>query len=78
MISMTKLNILKTLRDHPSYGLEIANRLSITVSSIYKHLIYLLENGFIDIKEIGSKSTRYKKIYQLTEKGEKLITLLTE
>jgi len=76
MISKTKLNILKILNNNPSYGLEIGKKLNITVSSIYKHLNYLLDENYIEVKEIKSKKERYKKIYGLTEKGKKLLEFL--
>lgn len=76
MISITKLKILKILNRNPSYGLEIGKKLNITVSSIYKHLNYLMDENYIEVKEIRSKKERYKKIYGLTEKGKKLLEVL--
>lgn len=76
MISRTKLDILEILKNKPSYGFEIGKKLNITVSSIYKHLNYLKDENYIEVKAIKSKNERYKKIYGITKKGIKLLEVL--
>ncbi len=77
MISKTKLNILKILKKNASYGYEIGKKLKITISSIYKHLEFLLEDGYVEIQEIKQKNERRKKLYKLTEKGVKLLDIVS-
>lgn len=76
MISKTRLEILKMLKKKPSYGFEIGRKLNVIVSSIYKHLNYLMDENYIEVKEIKSKKERYKKIYGITKKGIKLLDVI--
>jgi DNA-binding PadR family transcriptional regulator len=76
MISKTKLKILKLLSKKPSYGYKIGNELSITKSSIYKHLDYLCENNYIKVEKKYSKSERFKKVYKLTNKGKEFLEIV--
>ena len=76
MISKKKLEIIRILNGNPTYGYDLLQKLNKGGTTIYTHLKELRELRYIDIKEIRNKSERNKTIYELTEKGKKLLDLI--
>lgn len=76
MISKKQLEILRYLNRKQSYGYELIQELDKGGTSIYVHLNKLLEKKYIRIKEIKPKSERNKKIYEITQKGVKLLNII--
>lgn len=68
IIGTTKRRILEAVKKRSSHGYELADRLGISLSSAYDHLNELHENGFVEFKMKGRR-----KVYELTENGEKLL-----
>ena len=68
------------IKDKPSHGYELIKMIEQRTfgrwrpshSAIYNILNKLTEKGYIKLEEIGK---REKKIYKLTEKGDKLVNL---
>ncbi len=74
-IGMTKQKILFHIGEQASYGYGIAKKLDIPVSTVYGHLKDLHKREIISRKRKNSDRQIY---YTLTEKGERLITVLRE
>ena len=71
IISSRKIRILEEIEKNPSHGYELANRLGISLSSIYEHLKDLRELRLVEVEE-----HERKKIYRITEKGRFLLKAL--
>jgi len=71
ILGETKKKILLQLAEQPLHGYQIALKIGVSVTGIYQHLKELRDEGFIIII---NKNRR--KIYALTEKGNKLIEVI--
>lgn len=72
LIPETKLQILQTLREEPTYGYDLANNLGLSSGYVYTHLKELNEEGMIEVAEQQAN----RKIYRLTDRGELLVRAL--
>jgi len=73
LLGKTKTRILIELGKGELHGYELARKIGIPVTGIYYHLKELNDEGFIASKEFGRR-----KVYSLTPKGEKLISILRD
>ena len=73
LLGKTKTRILIELAKGGLHGYELARKIGIPVTGIYYHLKELSDEGFIISKESGRR-----KVYSLTSKGEKLISILRD
>ena len=74
LIGDAKLDILLTLREHPSYGYELQEELSLNRGTVYVHLKELREADMIEVDRVEDDT----KYYRLTENGEQLLDALGE
>jgi DNA-binding PadR family transcriptional regulator len=74
LISETKLRILQSIRNEPTYGYDLAEALDLSSGYVYTHLKELREEGMIEVTEEEGD----RKIYQLTERGELLVRALED
>lgn len=75
LIPDTQLNILRTLAKSPSHGYALHKEVGVATSTVYSHLDKLEEAGMV--KSIHVDDSRDKKIYEITNEGEKLLNLLS-
>jgi DNA-binding PadR family transcriptional regulator len=75
LIPDTQLNILRTLAKSPSHGYALHKEVGVATSTVYSHLDKLEEAGMV--KSIDVDDSRDKKIYEITNEGEKLLNLLS-
>jgi DNA-binding PadR family transcriptional regulator len=76
-----KFIVLKMIRDHPSHGYDIIHEIEKksrgnwipSPGSVYPVLEYLETKGYISMEEVERK-----KVYTVTEKGEKVLELMKE
>lgn len=71
LIGSTKEKILTEIGKGPVHGYELANRLGISLSSVYEHLKDLRASGLVEIREEDRK-----RVYLLTDKGRHLLKAL--
>jgi len=71
VISRPKRKILLELGKGSKHGYEIAKSTGLPIGSIYDHLSELVEEGYVTYREEGRR-----KIYDLTEKGRRLLDVL--
>jgi len=71
IIGKRKLRILEEIEKNPSHGYELANRLGVSLSSIYEHLKDLREYKLVEVEE-----QEKRKVYRITEKGRYLLKAL--
>lgn len=71
IIGSTKKRILKSVKERSAHGYKLADRLDISLSSIYNHLGELFENGLIESRVEGRR-----KVYSLTDDGKKLLEVI--
>ena len=75
--------VLFILRSYPSHGYQIIKNIEqhtiwhASASSIYPILKNLSKKGFISYKELKN-GERIRKVYNLTNKGEKVLELISE
>ena len=50
-----RLEILMALKEHPYYGHELADMLSISACTVSHHMNYLLTDGFVKVKKQGTR-----------------------
>lgn len=82
----TPMLILQVLSTKDMHGYEIVKRmeemsgqtLSVTQGSLYPILHNLEENGYLDACWVGDASERRKKVYHLTESGQKKLKALVD
>jgi DNA-binding PadR family transcriptional regulator len=71
ILGSTKDRIMKEIGKGPVHGYELANRLGISLSSVYEHLRDLRESGLVEATGNGRR-----RVYTLTEKGRHLLKAL--
>jgi DNA-binding PadR family transcriptional regulator len=77
LIGDAKLQILLKLREEPSHGYALADKLGISSGYIYQHLEELQEAAMIEVEESETEG-RQRTFYRLTENGELLLEALGE
>jgi DNA-binding PadR family transcriptional regulator len=75
LIPDTQLNILRILAKSPSHGYALHKEVGVATSTVYSHLNKLEEAGMV--KSIDVDDSRDKKIYEITNEGERLLNLLS-
>ena len=60
----SKYAILKSIRDMPAYGQELAERLDLTTATISHHMNALINSGFIKLEK------RANRVYYLMDKDK--------
>jgi len=71
VVSNPKKRILQEIRQNPSHGYTMSQKVNLPLSSIYEHLKELTEAKLVTYAEEDRR-----KIYQLTEKGKMLLRAL--
>ncbi|KXA91782.1 hypothetical protein AKJ63_00890 [candidate division MSBL1 archaeon SCGC-AAA259D18] len=71
IIGSAKKELLEAIGREPSHGYELSERVGISKSSVYDHLGDLFESDLVKFKKRGRR-----KVYELTDKGEKLLEAL--
>lgn len=71
ILGSTKERILREIGRGPVHGYELANRLGISLSSVYEHLRDLRESGLVE-----DEGRDRRRVYTLTEKGKHLLKAL--
>jgi len=71
VITSSKQKILEGLKRKSMHGYEISKELKVPISSVYEHLRYLREKGFVRFEK-----RERKRVYRLTKRGEYLLRAL--
>lgn len=71
IVSETKAQIVRALKDGPLHGYAIYVRTEVPIGSIYDHLRELEKAGFVKSERSGRR-----KVYRLTKRGEMLLKAL--
>jgi DNA-binding PadR family transcriptional regulator len=74
-IGETKEKILYALERQPLHGYELSKTLDVPLSTIYGHLKEFRQRGLIHPIE---ESTERKIIYELTDKGKRVLQVIKE
>lgn len=74
IIGRTKEHILTQFNQGPQYGYDIAKSLNIALSTVYGHLKDFQQEGLITT--ISDDIENRRKMYELTDKGCKLLDVL--
>jgi DNA-binding PadR family transcriptional regulator len=74
IIGRTKEQILTQFNQGPQYGYDIAKSLNIALSTVYGHLKDFQQEGLITT--ISDDIENRRKMYELTDKGCKLLDVL--
>ena len=74
LIGQTKLDILLELREQPSHGYALAEKLDISHGYIYTHIDELRNEEMVELQDERDG----KKVYRLSENGQLLLRALGE